>query len=84
MVGLYILVSFALVFLLMQMVLLIISCNYLVRIVEILKDITVGVSTVMDNTKSQQKVTTASGDPSGLMDVPQPVGNYDPRFNQPS
>lgn len=83
MIGVYILLGFVLGLSVLQITLLIISCNFLVRAVRKLDDITVGVSVVMDQTKPiKRPVTTASGDPSGLVDIPHPVGTYDPRYDQ--
>ena len=80
MVGVYILFGFVIGLDVLQSEILIVSCNFLVRIVRKLDDITTGVSVVMDRTKPKQKPpTTASGDPSGLVDIPH-VGNYDPRY----
>lgn len=80
MVGIYILIGFMLTLSVLQIMLLIVSCNFLVRTVRKLDDITVGVSTVMDQTKLSRRPTTASGEPSGLVDIPQPANTYDPRF----
>lgn len=83
MVGVYILMGFVIALQILQIVLVVVACNFLVRTIRKLDDITTGVSTVMDQTKPKRRTTTASGDPSGLIDLPQPVGTYDTRYDGP-
>ena len=81
MVGVYILLAIVVTLQTLSIILQITSGNVLLRMGNQLKDITIGLSAVLDRTRSATVPQRSQVDrDAGLIDVDTPQKSYDPRF----
>lgn len=81
MVGVYIFLTIVVTLQIVLIVLQFVSGNVLLNLANQLKDITMGLSVVLDRTGSMDQQRSANNSNAGLIDVTTPQTSYDPRFD---